>query len=165
MRTNQKLNVLSGTALCLLVMCSSRLGAAEAETTPTSATPDAGTNVIRTSVFVDDQRGKDPFFPSSTRRQLKTTVTQEPRTVGPSSLALLALLGDRERPLALINNKTFRAGEEQEVRVPGGSNTVVKCMEIREGSVMVTIQGGTEQFELQLRERTLPIAPDLRAPE
>ena len=165
MRTNQPLNVLSGTALCLLVLCSSQLRAAEAETIPTPATPIAGTNVIRASVFVDDERGKDPFFPRSTRRQFKPAATQEPRTVGPSSLVLLGITAERERPLALINNRTFLAGEEHEVRVPGGSNTAVKCVEIRERSVMVTIQGGTEQFELQLRERTLPIAPDLRGVE
>jgi hypothetical protein len=159
------LNILSRTALCYLFLCLSRLAAAETEAESPLATPTAGTNAMPKSVFIDDERGKDPFFPSSTRRQQKPAATQRQKEHDPSSLVLFGISQERERPLALINNRNFLAGEEQEVRVPGGSNMVIKCVEIRERSVMVTIQGGTEQFELPLRETTLPIAPDLRAPE
>jgi hypothetical protein len=82
-----------------------------------------------------------------------------PQTVGPASLVLLGITGTPERRIALINNQNFATGDEYRVRVPGGTTTV-KCEEIRERSVIVTIQGGSERFEIHLLDRTLPIAPE-----
>jgi hypothetical protein len=148
------------TLLGLVVLpASAGLSAGAAEITPAKASLMLGTNTIPKSVFIDDARGKDPFFPQSTRRQNKAVVPTPDPTVGPTSLVLLGIIGPPERRFALINNQSFAAGEENRVRVPGGS-TLVKCIEIRESSVIVTIQGGTEEFEIQLVERTLPIAPE-----
>jgi hypothetical protein len=160
MRTKQTVDVLNITALTLaglVVMGFQSAGAAESRA-PT-ATLKVGTNAIPQSVFVDDERGRDPFFPNSTRRQHKPAVPELIPTVGPASLVLRGITGPPERRIALINNQTFLAGEEAKVRVPGGSS-LVKCEEIRERSVVVTIQGGTERFEIHLLERTLPIAPE-----
>ncbi|MCL4177789.1 MAG: hypothetical protein KJ072_08580 [Verrucomicrobia bacterium] len=144
--------------LMALLVCGG-LTARASDATPVKETVMLGTNAIPKSVFVDDERGKDPFFPNSTRRQHKAVVPDVAPAVGPTSLVLLGIIGPPERRVALINNQTFAAGEENRVRVPGGSS-LVKCVAIRERSVIVTIQGGTEQFEIQLVERTLPIAPE-----
>jgi hypothetical protein len=161
MRTKQTVDVLKITAFTLAVHVVLGLqGAGAAESRVPSATLKVGTNAIPQSVFVDDERGRDPFFPNSTRRQFKPAVPEVTPTVGPASLVLLGITGPPERRIALINNQTFRAGEENKVRVPGGSS-LVKCEEIRERSVVVTIQGGTERFEIHLLERTLPIAPEV----
>jgi hypothetical protein len=142
-----------------MVVCEALSAAAAAGPKAPKPGPAATTNTIR-SVFIDnDERGRDPFFPKSARRQAKAVEAETPKVVGPSSLVLLGITGPPDRRIALINNLSFAAGEEQAVRIPGGSNSLIKCMEIRERSVMVTIQGGTEQFELQLLDRTLPIAP------
>jgi hypothetical protein len=160
MRKKPTVAVLKETVLCLFVLCSGMSTAAVtgAETAPATLAP--RTNEIPKSVFSDDEQGRDPFFPKSTRRQLKPAGPDAPKTVGPASLVLLGIIGEPERRIALINNQSFAAGEEQSVRVPGGGSAVIKCVEIRERSVMVTIHGGTELFELEILERTLPIAPD-----
>jgi len=165
MRTKQTVAVLRNTALALVVLVAACLQrAVAAEPRVPTATLKVGTNTIPQSVFVDDERGRDPFFPNSTRRQYKPAVPEVTAAVGPASLVLLGITGPPERRIALINNQTFLAGEENKVRVPGGSS-LVKCEEIRERSVVVTIQGGTERFEIHLLERTLPIAPDVQGGE
>jgi hypothetical protein len=165
MRAKQTVDVLKITALTLAVLVLTGLQrASAAESQVPSATLKVGTNAIPQSVFVDDERGRDPFFPNSTRRQYKPAVPEVTAAVGPASLVLLGITGPPERRIALINNQTFLAGEENKVRVPGGSS-LVKCEEIRERSVVVTIQGGTERFEIHLLERTLPIAPDVQGSE
>jgi len=165
MRAKQTVDALKITAFTLTVLVVMGLQCAgAAESRVASATLKVGTNAIPQSVFVDDERGADPFFPNSTRRQYKPAVPEATPTVGPASLVLLGFTGTPERRVALINNQTFLAGEENKVRVPGGSS-LVKCEEIRERSVVVTIQGGTERFEIHLLERTLPIAPDVQGGE
>jgi hypothetical protein len=165
MRTKQTVNVLRNAALALAVLVATDFQcAAAAESRVPSATLKVGTNAIPQSVFIDDERGRDPFFPNSTRRQYKPAVPEANPAVGPASLVLLGLSGPPERRIALINNRNFEVGEENKVRVPGGSS-LVKCEEIRERSVVVTIQGGTERFEIHLLERTLPIAPDIQGVE
>jgi hypothetical protein len=162
MRMIQTLVVLRRTALSLAVLCLLNLQCARAADAQPAPEPlMVGTNAIPRSVFVDDEQGRDPFFPNSTRRQHRPAIPDLPAVVGPTSLVLFGITGPPERRIALINNQTFLAGEENRVRIPGGSS-IVKCEEIRERSVIVTIQGGTEQFEIHLLEQTLPIAPDVQ---
>jgi len=159
MRTKQTVNVLRQTASGLVtVLFLVGLTARSSEPTPDKGTVTLGTNAIPQSVFLIDERGKDPFFPNSTRRQQRAVTPDSNPVIGPASLVLLGITGPSDGRLALINNQNFKVGEENRVRVPGGTS-LVKCVEIRERSVVVTIQGGTEQFEIQLLERTLPIAP------
>jgi hypothetical protein len=160
MRTKQTLSVLTRCALSfatLFVLSFQWTNGAGAQ--PAPAALKVGTNSIPLSVFIDDEQGRDPFFPNSTRRQFKAPVPDIAPVVGPTSLVVLGILGEPGNRYALINNQSFRAGEEIRVRIPGGSS-LVKCEEIRESSVIVTIQGGTERFEIHLLERTLPIAPE-----
>jgi hypothetical protein len=159
MRTKQTVNVLRRIAFGLLgSLFLGGFAAWSAQPTPDKGSVMLGTNTIPQSVFLDDARGKDPFFPNSTRRQQRAIVPDSKPVIGPASLVVLGITGTKDKPRALINNQDFLVGEEWRVKVPGGTS-LVKCVEIRERSVVVTIQGGTEQFEIQYEDRTLPIAP------
>ena len=95
--------------------------------------------------------GQDPFFPNSTRRAPAKPVT----TAGPAKpqpkveLILQGIISGTAQPLAMINGKNFAVGDELTVRAASGS-IKVKCLEIRENSVVVQFQG--ERKELQMRK-------------
>src|SRR5689334_19890815 len=63
--------------------------------------------------------GKDPFFPKSTRLISKPVIkTNDPLPQGelPPGMVLKGISGTKEKPLAIINNYTFGAGEQAEIR-------------------------------------------------
>ena len=71
-----------------------------------------------------------------------------PTTV-PGTLVLRGLSGTGERRLALINDQTLGKSEEARVRV-GQTNVMVRCVEIREHSVLLRVNKEAEPFELFL---------------
>jgi hypothetical protein len=153
-------------ALCYLLVVGSlaasgvRVQAAAAPANPATNAAPAVVEFPR-SVFADnDPAGRDPFYPNSDRRQPKPVDhgadKQPDKKTSPASLKVTGItLG--EKRIATINNVTFSAGEEQDVRVPGG-RVKIRCVEIRERSVIVTFQGEPEQHELVLPDKMLPIA-------
>ena len=103
---------------------------------------------IPKSVFTapkSPKEGRNPFFPDSRQvtEQVKSTPAQAP--------VLLVLNGISSPPkaTAMINGSTFEVGEQSSVRLADGRRISIKCMEIREFSVVITI--GSEQRELKLR--------------
>ncbi|MBI3415406.1 MAG: hypothetical protein HY043_08810 [Verrucomicrobia bacterium] len=117
--------------------------------------------VIPQSVFVDDlTKGKDPFFPGTVRRVDKTAVaaaTAANTTANPAKpkvelVQLKGILDGANRRLALINNHTFAAGEQAEVKTLSG-NLRLQCVEIRAHSVVVLLNGETQRRELHLHEK------------
>ena len=64
-------------------------------------------------------------------------------------LVLKTISGPRGRRLALINNQTFSAGEAARVRL-NDSEVKVRCVEIRERSVLVSVEGQEAPRELAL---------------
>ena len=139
----------------ILVACLAILGAAmHAGPAPAGKTAEC---VAPKSVFVDDARsGKDPFFPTSTRRldslvRLAPTNSASPLTTYLSCLSLKGLSGTKEQPLALINGYTVAEGELAEIKC-GGQILKIRCREIRERSVLVELDGRGEIRELKLRE-------------
>ncbi len=91
--------------------------------------------------------GKDPFFPTSKRRGEPKTgpVIDTPPTV--PQLTLKGISGPKNHRLAIINNKTFEVGEESDLRL--GSQIVrVKCVEVRDDGVTVSINGQTQKLSL-----------------
>jgi len=148
-------------ARCLAaVLCAAGLAQA-AQPQPANRPP--AEVVIPKSIFVtNDATGKDPFFPNSVRRKL--AVEPDPDSsgktpkppVGPGALRLLGITTDSEgKRIALINNLTFAKGEVLEVRAEGGK-LKLRCIEIREKSVVVAVEGQSEQHELVLPEKILP---------
>ena len=140
-----------------------------AATTPTNATSTtpAGSPATPTatpleteipqSVFIvptSPSEGRDPFFPRTSRLFAGTRTASNVRTSPPSALVELALKGisgTRERPLAIINNQTFAAGEENDV-ITGTRRVRIRCVEINVPAETVIIQIGNERRELRLRQ-------------
>ncbi|PYI88292.1 MAG: hypothetical protein DME26_03855, partial [Verrucomicrobia bacterium] len=86
---------------------------------------------------------KDPFFPKSGRFSPRAVVkTSDPLPQGelPPGMVLKGLSGTKEHPLAIINNRTFAAGEEAELRIGLGIYRV-KVIDIKESSAMVSVNG------------------------
>jgi type II secretory pathway component PulC len=103
------------------------------------------------SVFVDRPNfGRDPFFPNSDRRGKLTPTNSAVEVVANfNNIALKGISAAAEKRLAIINNKTFEVGEEAELRI-SGHLTKVKCVEVREKSVVISINGVTKELFLKL---------------
>jgi len=71
-----------------------------------------------------------------------------------SSILKLTGIAGGARPIATINNLTFAVGEEQEVRVEGGK-LKIRVLEIREKSVVISVEKQPQPMELKLRDVNL----------
>jgi hypothetical protein len=113
----------------------------------TSAAPAA----IPQSVFVDEfQKGKDPFFPNSSRRQPVPPADVVLAAPPPSSeFKLKGITGPANRRFALINNRDFEVGEKGSVYA-GGKKITIKCEKIGPRSAWITIEGQPGLKELRL---------------
>ena len=110
------------------------------------------------SVFVDDVNfGKDPFFPKSVRR-VPVIVTPVVKAVPESelygqvlgSVVLKGISGVRGKRLAMLNNRTVGQGEETNISFNNQSYKV-RCLEIRDKSVILGVDGSKETKEIHLR--------------
>jgi len=89
------------------------------------------------------------------RPAVPTEVTFFPRqeaTPVPDTLTLLGISGLGRRRLVLINDRALGAGESGKVRV-GKSNVVVRCLEIRDHSVLIESDGSDDKQELLLKSK------------
>ena len=66
-----------------------------------------------------------------------------------AELALMGISGTPEQPLAIINNRTFSAGEEGDVVTRAGKIRI-RCVEINMSSGTVSVQVGGQSRELRL---------------
>jgi len=124
------------------------VGAPSARTPAATPAASAAAQEQNKSVFVDRPNfGRDPFFPNSARRGKIVQDTVVEPTANFDNLVLKGTSGTAEKRLAIINNKTFESGEEGELRI-GGHLTKVKCVEVREKSVVVSINGVTRELFL-----------------
>ena len=88
--------------------------------------------------------------PSSTRPATEVVPIVVGPTPVPDTLMLIGISGAGSRRLALINDRAFGANESGKVRV-GKTNVVIHCLEIRDGSVMIEVDGSHEKQELSLK--------------
>jgi len=110
---------------------------------------------IPQSVFATEgATGKDPFFPNSIRRIKRDDSGKQMPTRDFSALLKLTGIAGGVRPIATINNLTFAVGEEQEVKVEGGK-VKIRVVEIREKSVMISVEKHPQPIELKLRDVNL----------
>jgi len=122
-----------------------------------AAQPDAGLKIPEPSPslseFTDDPKfGKDPFFPNSIRRQATNEVAPEAvKAPAISKIKLMGISMGAGKRFAVLNGRTFAAGEEAEMKIDGQSYRV-RLIEIRDRSVMVSINGQPPQ-ELFMRQR------------
>ena len=141
----------SAALLCLATSAAQTPGktAAPAGTKPEAATEQEVPRSLFT-IPTTPKEGRDPFYPSSTLGFPNANVTRTNNTVAaaPPRMSLMGISGTREKPLAIINGRTFGKGEDQEVPSPNGKLRV-KCVEIKEDSVIIDVNG--ERQELRLR--------------
>jgi hypothetical protein len=69
----------------------------------------------------------------------------------PSTLLLRGISGTPQRRFALINDATLEKGEQAKVRL-GNTNVVVRCLEITDSSVVLSVDGSSERQELFLKK-------------
>ncbi|HXD01644.1 MAG TPA: LIM domain-containing protein [Verrucomicrobiae bacterium] len=78
-----------------------------------------------------------------------TVVPPAPPTAVPATLVLKGISGTPQERFALINNATFETMEKGRVRV-GQTNVLIRCLEIRDDSVIIQVDGSTEKKQLFL---------------
>jgi hypothetical protein len=105
--------------------------------------------VLAKSEFIEAPSfGKDPFFPNSTRRGARSYNPIETRPIVPATeLTLKGIGGSKNRPVAIINNRTFAVGESAEMRVKG-EVVKVRCVEISDKFVKITVNGVAKEFPI-----------------
>jgi hypothetical protein len=107
------------------------------------------------SVFLEQMppKGRDPFFPNSTRRNpvpMAPVTTDKPPPA--SELVLKGLVGSVNHRLAVINNAILEAGESSSVRVPSG-RVRIKCVEIGGDYAVILVEGEIQPRRLELSKK------------
>jgi hypothetical protein len=106
------------------------------------------------SVFEDlpAQKGQDPFFPYSHRRDPKIEALPELNVRVDPVLVLKAIIRTHGHSQAVINNDVFEMGEEQSVRVPNG-HVGVRCIKISQDYVVIQVDGEAEPKRLLMDQK------------
>jgi hypothetical protein len=112
--------------------------------------------LIKSEFVADTKAGRDPFFPNSTRGRevipqfIPTNATPQ-QIVVLGELALKGISGPIGQRLALINSSTVAIGELAEIRC-GQKLVKIRCLEIRDSSVLIALVSTGETRELKLRD-------------
>lgn len=109
------------------------------------------------SVFVIDPKfGRDPFFPRSERWTNlfpkvtnEVAVAQPPPPQFPEELRCQGFSAVGAKKLVIINGRTVEAGEKFVVRLLSGQTIQVLCLEIRDGSAVVEVNGIAKELHLR----------------
>lgn len=109
----------------------------------------------RPGVYQNQNRPGPPVIARGTRQESKSSGTVSWNVAGAKpvrydGMDLKIISGTPQRRLATVNDQTFLAGETLKVAVRGDS-VRVHCVEIRERSVLVTVQGEAGPRELKLQ--------------
>jgi hypothetical protein len=94
------------------------------------------------------QASQRPPGPSPVK--LANSASPEPEWL--SQVRLQGISGSDSRRFAIINGKTFAAGDADKVKT-SARTVMVRCLAIKEASVMVTVDGVEGEWELQLVKR------------
>jgi hypothetical protein len=111
---------------------------------------------IPKSVFVFDQeRGRDPFYPRSTR--FRSREPEPAPTVSVDGLVeryvrLVGITGTEENRVALINDQTFKEGDAADVRLTDRQRLRVTVVRVLERSVVIRVEGSQREYEKALAE-------------
>jgi TPR repeat protein len=94
--------------------------------------------------IAEAQKRVSEFVP----HQAQKSDLQEPAWV--QKIKVSSISGTPDRRFALINNETFAKGDQATVKV-GDKRVMIHCIEVRESSVIVSIEGidGTRELKLQ----------------
>ena len=124
-----------------LVMAVPAAAAPSGQTTATEA-------AIRSAFVIpsNPQEGRDPFFPDSSRPYRHAQATTQHLVADVTSLVLKGISGPSDHRLAIINNRTFAVGDEQDLVTPQG-RLRVHCVEIKPDSVVVEFAGESHELK------------------
>jgi hypothetical protein len=92
--------------------------------------------------------GRNPFFPQSTIGIPVPKAQEAP--VDTSSFVLNGITPSGPKRTAMINNRTFEAGEEGEVKLPSGAKAMIKCEAIKAESAIILYEGQRRELRLRL---------------
>lgn len=93
--------------------------------------------------------GRDPFFPESSRMaDSAATATSTRTTTEVTALKVPGISGTPGHMFAIINNRTFEVGEENDVLTPSG-RIHLRCLEIHPDGVVVQIAGRIHRLKLE----------------
>jgi hypothetical protein len=93
-----------------------------------------------------------PYTPLKSPAAVFAVVPPPPPTKVPDTLVLKGISGTPEDRFALINNATFEPMEHGPVRV-GQTNVLIRCLEIRDNSVVIQVDGSNEKKQLFLQDQ------------
>jgi hypothetical protein len=120
------------------------------KTPPAAVEPEIPQSLF--TIPTSSKEGKDPFFPASARPYTSGTParTNAPVKPGPAvDFVLNGISGSADKPLAMINGRTF--GNNEEGDIPSSSGRVhIRCVEIKADSAIIEFRG--ERRELKLRK-------------
>src|SRR5215467_5105586 len=139
----------SGQVGTLSFLLAGTLAAAPAppkNTAPQPAKPEAGQQQeAPQSVFAipnTPKEGRDPFYPASERVYVNKTIIPTPSKTNnaPVNLIVNGIIPG-EKPLVMINGRTFAPGESADVSEKDGRRTRVTCVEIKSDSIIIEANG------------------------
>jgi hypothetical protein len=137
-------------ALAAVPLLFSNIGRAESKPAPQLAPP----NAPKSEFNFRPGYAKDPFFPRSTDNVIAPPVTLNPGTVAPGTVpewvALKGISIIANRRLAIINNRTVAEGEEFTLKLSGGKSVTLRCVEIKDKSVVIAVDGVTKELILRI---------------
>ncbi len=134
--------------LCAVAALAGPSNAPSATATNTKAA--AAEPEIPKSVFIlpaGPKDGRDPFFPNRVLGYKVAQTNQAP--IQAVTLLLNGVGGTRDHRLCIINGQTFGPGDEEDVKTPDGRKVKIRCLEVKEESVIIQVDG--ERRELRLR--------------
>jgi hypothetical protein len=144
--------LLAGLALSSVLVVTAQAATATNAPAPAKSQPAATNSVIEIpksqfTIPTTVADGRDPFFPNSSRLAAKAVTGKAP--AAPTvTLVLQGISGTEAKRFALISGRTMVVGEEADIAVDK-SRVRVRCLDIREDSVVVDVDG--KQQELKLR--------------
>lgn len=107
------------------------------------------------SIFViDPATAKDPFYPKSKRwvpvapKTNNGAVVVEQPTF-PDEFRVGGFSGTADKRLAIINNRTVEKGEKWDATLKSGQRVQVHCLDIKEKSVTLEINGMAKELTLR----------------
>jgi len=105
---------------------------------------------IPQSVFVvptSPKEGRNPFFPQSVA-VASAVAPKNGAAVDVSGFVLNGITSPPKRT-AMINGRTFEAGEEGELRLPSGAKVLIKCEQIGSDSTVILVNGVRRELRLR----------------
>jgi hypothetical protein len=129
--------------LTLIISMTWGAGAQAEDNTPANLNPSQAQSIFVQPAGPRD--GRDPFFPESTR--IVETSVPTTHTVEISSLKVPGIFGESGHLLAIINNHTFAAGDEGDVKTSAGT-VHLRCLQIQTDHVIVEMNGQIHRINL-----------------